>query len=377
LIGKFDGDEYEDIAAYSRSGKVVIFQGNGDGIFSIRRNVAINSTESMIVDMKTFDLNKDGIADLVAAMGVSDYAGREGREIVLLTGTAQGDFEQTLVYTVSDELHIKELIVGDYNGDSYLDLTAVRQPLSYYDNTYGRLILTKLLGNGTGFISIAAENVVWAENIVNYYAFQDAFISFDLDGDGNDDLIKSSEGKVYVYKSNEDGSFRYSNSYNAFDDYWIHSGDFNNDGYQDLVISGWAGKGYVFALFNRGDETFLDRKNIPPELWVAGGGVTVTSADFDGDRRPDLLMTDYMLRGDGALFSTILNGGDDWSQEPFQSKTSIQHDISGEPVGVRIGDLNHDGYPDVVTANIIAGNVAVLLNNHNSNLVSRAFNSVN
>jgi fibronectin type 3 domain-containing protein len=375
LTGRFDGDGYEDIAVYTESGKVTIFRGNGDGTFLALENLAINSAYSHIIDMAALDLNEDGITDIVSVMGVSDYMGRRGQEIVLLIGTQQGDFIHSLAYSVGDNLYIKELVVGDFNGDGHLDISAVRQPNNYYEtdelNITSLLNITSFFGNGTGLLSMGAENSLWSENLVSYYTFQSASKALEINGDKKDDIVINSNGKVYTYISKGEGSFQYSTAYDVFDNYWMHIGDLNDDGNEDIVISGWTGKGYVFVLFNRGDGTFIDRRTVP-----TGGNVQVASADLDGDGRPDLAITHGQARMGEALFSTILNRGDEWSEEPFQSFHSNYYNLVGGPVAVKLGDLNGDEHLDVVTGNEASGSVAVLINDGNGNLTDPVYYQV-
>lgn len=353
LTGRFDEDRYEDIIVYNSAGKVTSYKGNGDGTFATPVNLTIHSGYSNIIDMVTLDLNEDGIKDIAAVMGESDSSNASflGREIVLLTGSGQGDFTQTQLYTVADNSSIGKIIAGDFNGDSHEDITVLKPP-DYQDTNTGNIDLNLItfLGNGSGWLSNGSDNIVWAENLILTDYEYDNAIALDINGDKYVDVAISSNGKLYSYISNGDGSFHYSNAYNVINSFWINSGDFDGDGDKDIVTAG------AFILSNRGDGTFIDWKNI-----YSPGINQIASADFDGDKRPDLVTT-------AGLFSSILNKNDDWLEDSFQNSHSTSYNIIGGPRSLKIKDLDHDGHLDVVTANKASGTVAVLRNNGDGSL---------
>lgn len=361
LTGKFDEDEYEDIVVYNSSGKVTLYKGHGDGTFSVPVTLIIDSSYANLIDMTVLDLNEDGRTDLVAIMGEPSSWGTttlQGREIVLLMGSRQEDFIQSSVYIVDDNQNIAGVVAGDYNGDGHGDIAALRQP----DNGvyYIGLNLTTFLGDGSGGLAIQADEAIWAEFgfIYDGFIFDNASV-LDMNGDNNDDIAIVGDGKFYVYSSNGDGTFRYTSSFNIQNNWGgINTGDFDGDGYNDVISGG-------FVLFNRGDGTFIDRRKIST---YNGREAQLVTADFDGDNRPDLVTTEGLTWGYAALFSTILNRSDDWSDEPFRSSHSTSYDIVGGPRSLKVGDLDHDGHLDVVTANKAAGNVAVLANNGDGSL---------
>lgn len=365
LTGRFNGDEYEDIAVFSFRGKVAIFLGNGDGTFSAPTNITIGSGYTDIRDMTTLDLNEDGITDLVAVMG--DYSSSNdnihGQEIILLSGSFQGGFTQSRVYATADNGIIERVVAGDFDGDGHADIVAARKPDHYAISGNPGIKLTAFLGDGSGWFSSGTDNELWAENnsIVNdyyYYYYNKRIIALDINGDKNDDIVISDNGKVYTYTSNGNGAFQYSKACNVAGNY-LNFGDFDGDGDEDIVTS----NGYVFVLFNRGDGNFIDRKSLP-----IGGNYQIESTDFDGDKRPDLVMTRTHMNWYEPLFSAVPNRSDDWSEEPFQSPRSTTYNIVGGPVSVKIWDVDGDGYADVVTANKASGTVAVLMSGGDGSL---------
>jgi hypothetical protein len=87
--------------------------------------------------------------------------------------------------------------------------------------------------------------------------------------------------------------------------------------------------------------------------YPAGSGpVAVALGDLNGDGKPDLVTANLYANS----LSVLLNRGDG----SFQTKTD--HRAGGDPHAVAIGNLNGDSEPDLVAVNADANTVSVLLN---------------
>ena len=111
----------------------------------------------------------------------------------------------------------------------------------------------------------------------------------------------------------------------------IASGDFNNDGYPDLAIADDSGTIQIFL--GNGDGTFTTGASINP--FVSGGsglGVSLATADFNGDGNLDLVVNGhYILLGNGDGTFTV------GTPAPNVVGTNGQ-----------VADFNHDGKADIV-----------------------------
>ena len=83
----------------------------------------------------------------------------------------------------------------------------------------------------------------------------------------------------------------------------------------------------------------------------------IALADVDGDNRPDIITANSGANSVGVLLNTG-NG-------TFQPIASYSTGSSSFPRGVALSDVNGDGKLDIITANLLASSVAVLLGNGN------------
>ena len=80
----------------------------------------------------------------------------------------------------------------------------------------------------------------------------------------------------------------------------------------------------------------------------------VASADFNGDRNPDLAVTNTASNNVTVLLGDGRGGFAPASGSPFA--------VGAFPLGITSADFDRDKKPDLATANIASSNVTVLLN---------------
>lgn len=215
--------------------------------------------------------------------------------------------------------------VADINGDGIPDIVSVYP---------GSGDIYTLLGNGNGTFRSGPS-------IGPLRLTMDSVVLTDLNADGKIDLVVSAAGNVdgagfAVFSGNGDGTFQSPVTYSVADSGvgWVEAGDFNNDGKPDVVL--WAALG-LWLFTGNGDGTF-NPGVLTPVSNAAYSELVV--ADFNKDGKLDVAVG---VAGSKPGFDVLLGNGDGTFQPP------VLYRASAEPFWLAAGDLNNDGYPDVVT----------------------------
>jgi len=147
--------------------------------------------------------------------------------------------------------------------------------------------------------------------------------------------------------------------------------DVNGDGKLDLVVESsqccGSGDGVVGVLLGNGDGTF--QPVVIYQSGKGGWGTSVAVADVNGDGKPDIVATDQCNGANcvhKGLVAVLLGNGDGTFQaaQSYSSGGFLTNSVA-------VADVNGDGKPDVLVANLCADNsldctrssIGVLLNN--------------
>jgi hypothetical protein len=183
----------------------------------------------------------------------------------------------------------------------------------------------------------------------------DSIISGDFNNDGVLDLVTINVTSVSFYKGLGGGKYAPAVQQALTADYGgggpIFAADFNGDGKLDLAVSyGYAGGNSVVILLGNGDGTFKQGTNIT----VPGNANTIALADFNGDHKPDIAVSDgqdnltwiYLGNGDGTFKLS--------NTQPYGGYSLVA------------GDFNADGKQDLAFASGNGGStVGMFLGNGN------------
>jgi hypothetical protein len=179
-------------------------------------------------------------------------------------------------------------------------------------------------------------------------------IAGDFNGDGYPDVVTANpDGTVSVLLGNGDGTFRAATEFGATSGSWpgsIIAGDFNGDGRLDLAVTSQSGDD-VSIFLGLGDGTFA-----PPTYYAVGKSpLALVAGDFNGDGHLDLAVADS-----GSDDVSILLGNGDGTFKP-----AIRYPLEISPQNLVVGDFNGDGRLDLAVVgnanNAGIGEVSVLL----------------
>lgn len=271
-VADFNGDGKLDLAVANQGlvlqaidGSVSILLGKGDGTFQAAVDYAAGKIPYSIA---AGDFNGDGKPDLaVVNVANSQTATQIDGNLSILLGIGDGTFQPAVDYQPCPSPSSVQL--ADLNHDGKLDVIALE------DSSIGPSGV--MLGNGDGTFQSALAFSAGGQGVLG-----------DFDHDGNLDLVLGPR----ILLGNGDGTFQPAVGITGLN-FLSHielATDVNGDGKLDLVglqsflcLFSHCGNPASLILLGRGDGTFVSAPaNFP------SGVIPKASADFNGDKLPDL-----------------------------------------------------------------------------------------
>lgn len=159
----------------------------------------------------------------------------------------------------------------------------------------------------------------------------------------------------------------------TLDDHWnqnyrtLYTGDFNGDGFSDILLQGNTPDHSTYILFSNGEDSFEDVQNITDlydigsPAWSAGYR-TIFIGDFDGNGADDILLQGKTVTQDTFLLLADGAGGF-YNKEKLTTAHAMSLDTwSGDYREVHVGDFNGDGADDILLRSLTRdGNTYLLL----------------
>ncbi|HZC22028.1 MAG TPA: CRTAC1 family protein [Candidatus Binatia bacterium] len=345
-VGDYDGDGYEDVFI-SGYGKCVLYHNNGNGTFTdVTASSGIKPTQWGSSAL-WFDYDNDGKLDLF----VGEFV----------------DYSSLRVCSASES----------YGGESASTQSAYYCNPKIFKPTPSELY--RNLGNGkftdvsetTGIGSKPGKAWGVVGTDINNDGFMDLFVSNDIMPNY---LWMNRDGKKFEEVGVEAG-VGYSSEGAPRSGMGVDAGDFDQDGLQDLVVGNIDTQ--THSLYhNIGGEMF-DDVNLKTGVSQATrmmSGWGLRFFDYDNDGWPDLILSnghpddavETRNAGIGYRQPIVLmhnNAGAKMENVSAKAGTAFSKKYSSR--GLAVGDLNNDGYPDVVFAEN-GGPVHILMNTASS-----------
>lgn len=321
--GDINNDGYSDIIigamgyddGLSNSGRVYIYHGSSTGL-STSPDLVINGFQAQaymgsdVADAG--DVNGDGYADIViGAYQFSNGEDKEGSAFVYLgSNTGIGITSKVTLDSDQSQAWFGKSVstAGDINNDGYSDILIGAPKFDNGHTDEGKAFL--YMGSSNGII----DSIAWSKE-GNQYNAQFAFDvswSGDNNNDGYDDIIigaygydgisGSKEGRIFGFHGSATGLSNTANfeafsqgNVNALGKALSFGGDFNNDGYDDIIVGAESTNSLSGAvLIYQGSTQGLD--SIPywtyePNQTGAKFGASVSFAgDVNGDGVDDIVI---------------------------------------------------------------------------------------
>lgn len=302
------------------------------------------------------DVNGDGYPDVV----VGDFGG----QVYVFHSSGSGgvvdaDVAHAATTLVGDDGSFGvSVALGDVNGDGYADVVVGAHEVAIgTDDEVGQAYVF----HSDGPAGVASRNAAAASTILSGSDDDDNLGRFvavgDVNGDGYDDVVVAGNGKSWVFHS--DGSAGVASSDDTHASTTIAGagaaiavGDVNGDGFPDVVI---GGSNTVFVFHSAGSGGVASGATADATATLSGTplsngavgalGRCLAIGDVNGDGFGDVVACGRPVR----VFHSAGSSGIA-STDETHAATALNGTSSGEDFGtaVAVGDLNGDGFADVV-----------------------------
>ena len=335
VVADINSDGKKDIlAANGSSNSFSILLGAGSGVFKPETRKTTSGFPNALV---VANFNADAIPDVVVACFTGDM-------FQFFPGNGTGGFGNAVNFSTGIGSHPIALGVLDYNNDNKSDLVVVLN---------GSNAVRLYTGNGLGGFTLFNTVVVDLSPV-------DVTLG-DWDGDFKTDFAVASEldtspdpppnGTVTVAYGCPTG-FCFPVTFGAGPiPASITSGLLNNDSLPDLVVGSTA-SGNLAILYGDADFGFL----APVSVAVGGNSESAAVSDMNGDGQQDISVALELTRGQGAAQVLLGNGLGSFTAGSLFAVGSL-------PGGIATQDIGGTTSLDLLTTNISAGSISMLIGN--------------
>lgn len=245
----FDKDSRKDIIIGNNQQPIVLLKNNGDGSFSIFKEL----DKTVAKDIAVADFDKNGYDDFAV--------GTQSKENFVYFNS-NGEFTRLLY---SENMPITSIEAADFNNDGYADIVvgAARKPTRVYMNNEGK------------DFSLAAE--------IGDVPNTESISAGDFNNDGKTDIIQGNNKENNLLIINKGDSFEKKPMFGKGNTYVILNADLDNDKHDEVIVGNYEETIQIYKGYD-GNYELVKEIEPPFKNYVRG----IAAADFNNDGKIDL-----------------------------------------------------------------------------------------
>jgi len=346
----FDGLDDLFVSFFGSNSRIGYYKNNGNGNFSplVTLTSNISNPKTFIID----DINNDNYIDIISS---SNGPGNMGKVSYFKNSTDNINFSENIL-SFKYLGFAKETVI-DLNNDGNKDLVSA--------TTYG-ILINENYGNST----LGSQKLITdlSDNSVFYKDYE--FVDFNNDGLLDFTTVTNGGIRNYINLGDNNFEINFSVDINYIKD--IEVSDLNNDGYKDILytITSTSNRG-LYWLPNIDGVNFNNPRQIdfPDESYYYNPH-NIRSGDIDNDGDIDIIVSSE----DSSALQALLNDGNANFSYQLLSHLSTYKLI--------LYDFDNNGFLDIITSGIGNGNADLsFLKNNNGTfsppVVLDSFHSIN
>jgi Tfp pilus assembly protein PilF len=282
--------------------------------------------ESVLTKVTSGDMDRDGDQDIY----VSGFNPNIGKYTHYLLKNEMGRFKDVAIRAglVHDGIE-QDAIFSDYNNDGFLDLYIAKQgPNLLYEN-----------------VSEDKFEEISARARVNFEDKGHLVLFFDMDQEGDLDLFLGNQNSISIFQNNGDGTFLDKTGKIAMGDQNSGCldavfGDYDDDGDVDLILLKENGLPQLY--FNLRDGNFSNETG-NSGLWDIGKVTSLASGDYNNDGFEDLFL---VRENQSPILLKNMQDGSFLTDDPANDIFKDLEDVNG--YDALMFDFDNDGFLDIL-----------------------------
>ena len=279
--------------------------------------------------------------------------------VTVLLGDGKGRFKEAAGSPFFTGPQPNDISINDFNKDGNADLAFANHEQKY---------LTVLLGNGKGNFTNARGSPFPVEGIPHTHGIATG----DFNKDGWLDLVTDSWGndQVEILFGDSRHIFRIPGTFFKVGKrpyQRLRVADLNNDDADDIVTTNTEGNNATILLSD-GQGGFNEAPGSP--FACGDNPFSISTGDINADGKPDLAVINSpgsMAQGRGKNGMTVLLGN---GSGKFTTMKGSPFEAGQIPSRIAIGDINADGVNDIVTSDNASNKIYLFLMGKNGSVLS-------